>query len=332
MMGWKRGLKIAVGGLVALFAIGAGWTYYSKPWVYPVSIKDAGPTGTRIVTNGLFGNYFPSPDGKRAATILLVGGSEGGLGLHMTHFAKALQSAGYTVFHLSYWRGPSQPKRLEEIPIEYFEKALIWLKGQSAVDPERMAMAGWSRGSEATVLVAARNNGLKAIILGMPGSHVWPDFDWEAPWASKGTSGWSIDGKRLPAVSLENVPFTLDPATGAASALAETVKTPAAALPIAGVSIPVLMICGAKDNIWASCPMARSMKATANSAKKADVSLIEYSDAGHVAFGAPAERGGKLHKSFGNFGGGTADANQAALENAFPKMLSFLEKSFEAKQ
>jgi hypothetical protein len=60
MMGWRRGLKIALSGLVALVAIGAGWTYYSKPWVYPVSIKDAwADWHTRYLPTGLFGNYYP---------------------------------------------------------------------------------------------------------------------------------------------------------------------------------------------------------------------------------------------------------------------------------
>ena len=80
MMGWKRGLGIGCGGLIALVAIGGGWLWYAKPWVPPVEVAAPAEGGTRVTENGMTANFYQgSGEGPRPA-LLLFGGSEGGIG------------------------------------------------------------------------------------------------------------------------------------------------------------------------------------------------------------------------------------------------------------
>ena len=50
---------------------------------------------------------------------------------------------------------PGLPSSLENIPLEYFERALRWLAKQPAVDPHRIVTFGSSRGGEASLLIAS---------------------------------------------------------------------------------------------------------------------------------------------------------------------------------
>jgi uncharacterized protein len=61
------------------------------------------------VDDGLFGNYFPAP--ARDPGILMLGGSEGGLTQAAAATARELQSEGFSVLQLSYFRAPGQNPR-----------------------------------------------------------------------------------------------------------------------------------------------------------------------------------------------------------------------------
>lgn len=308
-----------------LIATGGDWLVPRNACAAQVTMADPSPTGRRIDYDGLVANYYPGPRDRQSPAILLIGGSEGGLGRFMNNYALALQRSGYGVLHLSFWRAPGQSERLEQIPIEYFERGLAWLRAQPDVDPERLAMAGWSRGSEAAVLVGSRDNGLKALILGMPASHVFEDY---APEHLEihGTSAWSINGDALPAVLASDLPDAMDTPETTAAFLAALEEAPAAALPIAQVNAPVLMICGEMDIIWPSCPMARVLKTSAEQHAKKEILLIAYERAGHVAFGAPAAMTSTLYPDLAGGGGESVEANQAALEDGFAETIAFLKR------
>jgi dienelactone hydrolase len=94
------------------------------------------------------------PRGTRHHTaVLLLGGSEGGLPPELTAFM--LAARGYPVLALAYFREPGLPKTLLRIPLEYFRRALVWMRKQSEVNPEQIVSLGISRGGELSLILAS---------------------------------------------------------------------------------------------------------------------------------------------------------------------------------
>lgn len=286
------------------------------PWAPPVDMADPAPTGQRISEAGLIANFFPAAGPGRHPAILVLGGSEGALGTGTTRIAKAFQVEGWTALHLSYYRAPSQPPTLENIPLETFDRALAWLAARADVDAKRIAIVGGSKGAEAALLVASRHPEIVAVVAGMPSSATWPGIDW----AGKGPPGasWSLGGKPLPYLFYGKP----DPALGMRgiyeSGLATLPQHPEARIPIEKSPAPVLLICGEDDKLWPSCPMADQLaKADAH------VRTLRYPQAGHAVFGPPLPEGDPRINGLAGLGG-TPAGNQAARLDAWPKVLAFL--------
>ena len=324
-------LKVGCLGLLAALVLAAIGIWIWKPWnsMVPALMSDPAPQGERIEEGGLLGNYYPAKSAMPGPAILVIGGSEGALGAEMTRLAKALNAEGFSVLHQSYWRAPGQAQKLERIPLERFMEGLAFLRSRPEVDGERMAMMGWSRGSEATQLVAIRDPQIKAIVLGMPGSAVWPGFSWETPWAEFETA-WTWQGKDLPYLDFSELRSLF----GDEEEFAETKRKilamqddyPETTIPVDEVQAAVLMICGGRDIVWDSCPMAERQLKRLQAAGREDAELLAYEDAGHYAYGAPVPKDSPAFKQLGILGG-SVEANAAALDDAFPKIVAFLKRN-----
>ena len=327
---WDMGLgkKIGCGCLMLLLllaaAVAAIWIW--KPWASLVPLEMVEPeaqVGERIDAGDVLGNFYPAKGANNGPGILLIGGSEGGLGSDMTRLALALQKDGYSVLHQSYWRAPGQPERLEGIPLETFQRGLAWLRARPEVDPSRTAMMGWSRGSEVTQLIAMRDRSLKAIVLGMPGNAVWPGFSWDEPWRQFG-SPWTWRGENLVHLDTSGVQmFGGDPEAIGKELLALQDEQPEALLPIEDVRVPVLMICGEADNVWASCAMGRKIEQRAEAEGKEDVTLLAYTDAGHYGYGAPVSETDAMFENLSRLGG-SPEGNAEALREGYREIERFL--------
>ncbi len=86
----------------------------------------AGVTRFAVREQGLFGELFAPQGAQRRPGLLLISGSDGGLDT-MSQMAPAFAAQGYAVLALAYWRAPGLPETLENIPLEYFDRALAWL-------------------------------------------------------------------------------------------------------------------------------------------------------------------------------------------------------------
>jgi acetyl esterase/lipase len=108
----------------------------------------------RPARGGIHGNlYLPKDTAGRRPAVLVFSGSGGGL---TTSFAAALLAArGYPSLALAYFKVPGLPRTLNDIPLEYFTRALGVLRAQPGVDPRHVLVAGASRGGEAALLVGA---------------------------------------------------------------------------------------------------------------------------------------------------------------------------------
>jgi uncharacterized protein len=327
---WLRRIGIAFAVLLAIVVAGGAWVWYAKPWIPKAELVDPRPSGARVTDGGLLANFYPAAAPGKQPAVLVLGGSEGGLGSEMTALARALQAQGYHALHLAYHRGPGLPARMVDLPLERFESALAWLKARPEVDPERIAIAAWSRGTEPAQLLALRHPEIRALVLGMPANALWAGFDWENPFSSPGAA-WTSGGKPLPYMSVEEVGFSFDfysPEWLGNMARVQAAK-PGVVIPVEQIKAQMLLICAEKDGVWASCPMARMAEARAKAKGVANVRLLAYADAGHYAFGVPVPETDPRYQWLSALGGSNEGTN-AALKDGWEKTRAFLADAFNA--
>jgi len=319
-MAWKRKAGIGCGLVVLLLAVAVGAAFYFRLFVPAVEVVEPGPTGRRVSESGLLGNYYPGRGAGRRPGVLVLGGSEGGIGEGSKRHALALQAEGFSVLNLSYHRAPGQPPHLELIPLETFSNGISWLQRQPDVDPERIGILGVSKGAEAALLAATRDPRIRAVVAGAPSSVAWQgaSFDRDGDF----DSSWTERGRPLEHLSYGRWRIWSD----MAPILAETLKTlpqhPGAAIPIERTAAPVLLVCGEADRLWPSCPMARQLVRRAQGHGRPAITLLAYPGAGHGVLGQPRQ-GAEAARGSAN------DASNRARADGWPRILAFLKAALE---
>lgn len=330
-MQWKRGLALAA--TAAVLVGGAAGFRFLAPENYglpAIEIVDPGSSGRRIEEAGLFGNYFPAGGPGPHPAVLVLGGSEGGLGTASQTTAVILQQEGFAVFQLAYFGVPGTPDTLEEIPLEMFDRALDWLGRQPAVDPARLAVVGASKGAEAALLIASRRPDLRAVVAAMPTNVVWNGVDWSNGGQSR-RSSWTANGAPLAAM-----PFAAWNAAEGVISVYRSVEDPAlaleaarAAIPIEQAEAPVLLVCGEAETMWPACPMARAIEARSQAGAGPPITTLAYEDAGHFLFGPPIAPDSPFYDRLAGYGG-TIEGNAAARIDSWPRVVSFLKEATAA--
>ena len=160
----------------------------------PLSLDDAGFVGRYYTPAG--------PAGTRPG-ILAFGGSEGGQ--LFPPLPRALAGNGYPTLGLAYFGAAGLPSTLANVPLEYFEKALLWLRAQPQVDPNRIFVVAISRGSEAAQLLGIHYpTRVQAVVAGVPSNVAicgFPDCS---------SSAWTYQGRPVPYTSQFNNPYPTD--------------------------------------------------------------------------------------------------------------------------
>lgn len=276
--------------------------------------------------SGLAGTLFFPPASGRAPAVLVLGGSEGGNSAR--DVAAQLASRGYVTFSLAYFGEGSLPTAIDEIPLEYFDRAIAFLRAQPGVDSSAVGVFGSSKGAEAALLVATHDGRIRAVVAYAPSSVVWSCICSNAShssWASGGTSVASVPPGRDPAYSpAQGEP--LRPAVHYRYRLRDTAAVAKATIPVERIRGRLLIVAGDADELWPSGHMARLVRERrAVAGRSADDVTLIYPDAGHLIgkFYVPAgaTRVGRIET------GGSPPANAAAQADAWPRVLEFLSKS-----
>lgn len=117
---------------------------------HPIAIRDL-----RVRADGRYGEWYrPTDARRRMPAVVAFGGSNGGM-LPMARFAHGFASEGYPALALAYFKEPGLPTDLQDIPLEYFAKAIRWVQRQPGVDPKKIVLLGISRGGEGALLIGA---------------------------------------------------------------------------------------------------------------------------------------------------------------------------------
>lgn len=257
--------------------------------------------------DGISGQFVYPPGATRRPAVLLLTGSQGGVPSPL--LSGILAARGYPVLALGYFKLPGLPQQLLRIPLEYFQRALEWLRRQPQVDPKGIIVLGISRGSEGAFLSGAYFPRLVSAVIGMVPSDV-------AICSYPGCRGpaWTFHGRAVPYTSEFNTPHPVD--------------QPNAVIPVQRIRGPVFLACGTNDGVWASCPYAKAIITHLNAVHDRFPHLLyAYAGVGHgVGFFVPYEP--MIERLPGGgpnaVEGGTPQANQWALARDWPHLLDFL--------
>jgi dienelactone hydrolase len=282
--------------------------------------------------NGPIGTFFSPARSGRAPAILVLGGSEGGNSA--ADVAAQLAAHGYATLSLAYFGVEPLPRELDEIPTEYFERAITYLLRQPGVDSTAIALFGTSKGAEAALLVAAHDPRVRAVVAYAPSSVVWSCIC-----ASPSHSSWSLRGKGVPSVPPGRDPSVATvvgepqrPAVHYRYRMRNLEAVATAIIPVERINGPVMLVAGDADELWPSGEMARQLRARRAAVPgRAGDTIVIYPEAGHrigksyLPAGSTRVAGGRLET------GGSARANAAAQADAWPRVLRFLSTVFQRR-
>ena len=118
---------------------------------------------------GLVGTLFtPANVGPWPAVVTLTGA---GGGIDEAP-ARALAEEGFAAFALATHNAEGLPQALREIPVEYCERAIGWVRRNVKPDREFIAIRGWSRGGELALILGAMFSRVSAVLAYAPRTYV----------------------------------------------------------------------------------------------------------------------------------------------------------------
>ena len=292
---------------------------------------------------GLVGTlFYPSTPGPHPAVIAL-GGVGGGL---REGGAETLALEGFAALALAYFGVDPLPRELVEIPLEYFEGAIEWLKSQPEVDADRLAVVGNSKGGELALLLGATYpEDIKAVVGYAPSSVVWQgiSFDREAYYGGP-RSPWSLRGEPVPFVKfarprtsemvrLVGFYFGRQPIVGRIfyeRALDEGPAIAAATIPVEKIGGPLLVISGTEDQMWPSTHLSEiAIERLEAHDHPFPREHLRYEGAGHMITLPRSEPPTSWSRRYEV--GGSREANEFANADSWTKVLGFLKEHLEHK-
>jgi dienelactone hydrolase len=284
-----------------------------------------------VAEDGVVGVLYEPGDGQGHPGIIVIGGSDGGFGEPEDAL---LASRGFAVLSLAYFGTRGVPPTLQNIPLEYFVRAVQWLRARPGVEPDGITLFGASRGAEAALMVAAVSSGVKAVVAVSP-SHA----RWEGLNANRMPEGpaWTYHGKALPYIpnrigarfaaryvwdKLAGNPIPTTPLF--LENLADSAGVASAEIPVENIQGPVLLLSGDDDQVWPSSSMAeRVISRLRQHRRPFRDEHLSYDGAGHWLPRAWVPTRGSWRRMRWAIGG-TAQGTARAHADSWPKILAFL--------
>jgi len=284
-----------------------------------------------INDDGLVATMFHHEDGARPG-VIMVGGSGGGLSIE--HPA-LLASHGYAVMSLGYFAMPGLPRDLMEIPLEYFGKAIAWMKRHPGVRRDKLAVIGASRGGELVLLLGATFPQITAVVAYVPSGVVWPGIGGaDAPVRS----AWTLRGEQVPCIATttrglevwNKSPVALTP--WFLECLKNRESAERAQIAVEKIGGPVLMFSGTDDQMWPSLNLADiAMQRFIARDFPHSYEHVSYAGAGHfIRFPYSPVISEIFHPIVKTpmALGGTPEASQVANLDSWRRCIQFLGKHF----
>lgn len=288
---------------------------------------------TKVKEDGLVGLFFSKPHPEPKPAVLVLGGSEGGIG-SCSQFAALFASHGYPALALAYFQCDDLPTDIQQIPIEYVQRAVHWLKQQPTVHPGKITVFGRSKGAELALVTASLEPDIHAVIASSPSSTVnigtdraFADSEIFSP-----QSSWSFRGEPLPFVpwteeqsrqfrELLDAGQRIDQIHKDAWRACEWLAD--AEIPVEKINGPIMLLSADDDHWWPAAEHCERMVARLKAKQFAHpVVHLRYADTGHgIRF--PYIPTTRIEQN-----GGTPKNNAQASEHSWKEVLGFLEETF----
>ena len=278
--------------------------------------------------NGLKGFlYYPEGENRSYPGIILLSGAQGGLEKWL---ARIIASHGYAVLALAYFNYQGLPENLVEIPLEYFEKAIEWMKTNEHVMKDRIGLVGGSKGGELVLLLGSKYDVFRVIVAWTPAAHVWQTTSLSPQ------SSWSLNGQGLPYVpygytqeDMENLQtgkltsFRLFYLLGLQNADESTISR--AAIPVENIRASIMLVSDTDDQCWPSSEFCNMiMQRLAENNFKYGMKHICTQNGGHTSF--LPDLIPDLNR---NFNGGNPEGQLKASQLIWKTTLEQLKKSLK---
>ncbi len=286
-----------------------------------------------VSENGFKATFFANKDTQNKPTIILIGGRNWG-----DYWGQEFAKSNYVGLSLPYYREEGLPQLMEEIPLEYFEKAVLWLKEQPEVNPNKIIVMGASRNAELALLIASFfPKNIHGVIAYSPSSVSWSNT--VLPFNSDSVKpSWTFENQPVPYVAMDKIKgtptSTIETLTYWKNGLSDSVAVSNASIKVENINGPILLLSGVEDEVWPSSIMSDMIE---NRIKMNnfhfDFENIKYENAGHLISSNPNNpssiRQGKMDiggKSYDFNFGGTESGDMEAQKDAAKRVLKFLSK------
>ncbi|PEI82680.1 acyl-CoA thioesterase [Bacillus pseudomycoides] len=288
------------------------------------------------ISDEFMGELFYSKNSNNK-TIVVLGGSDGARG-GLSLLTGPLASRGFNVLTVGYFNEEGLPKKLQEIPLEYFEKIFSWLKKNPLTNASEIYVHGTSKGGELALLLASKYNVISKVAVSAPHAYCFQALD--GLMSGKNVSSWSYKGKSLPFIPVDNDLFyehqrsCLEKNTpfGFATTYKKSVEIAKnkedARIKIENAHAHILLIAGQEDNVWNTRDACVEMMNTlVKHNYKYDYHLLEYKGLGHslpIPYVLPLSETLNVEMGLGVFTcGGTLKGNSYGQSDSWQKTIEF---------
>ena len=299
-------------------------SWYGASDITSVSVRERGLVGTFSHPRG--SGPFPA--------VIVLGGGEGGLDVQEC-FAALLATHGYATLGLAYFGMEQLPPHLAEIPLDYGETALQWLQAQASVQDANIGVIGGSAGGELALLMGANFPAIRAVV-GFAASGVM--YQEIGLFSGSPRARWTYRGMPLPFVLIKADLRYLSESRWRHLTGQPRVSTPLylaslhdpelvdkATIPVEKINGPVLLISGSDDQVWPSSWLSeRVMQRLKQCGHPYADRHLCYEGAGHAIHLPYMPTIGRTTAL-----GGSLSRDAAASVDAWPHLLTFLEKALK---
>lgn len=274
--------------------------------------------------------------GEARPVVVILHGADGGTEAG-DRFGPILARMGYAAVGLPYyspdWGDYGPPKALPELPgsfidirVDQIGELREALRGLSGVDVERFGLFGASKGAEFALIAASRYDWIDSVVAYAPTDVVWEGWGLEMVEAEGTRSSFSFGGEPLPFMPYRG--FVEGLLAGPAADLRaihengradHPEREAAARIPVEAYAGALMVIAGGEDAQWNSAGAATAIQRSRTGAGLETEALI-YLEAGHDLVGDGGPRDAARS-------GGTPEANAAARQDAWPRVVDFLART-----